>query len=293
MDGIQANIMNTTPFISRRLTSKGRDLVFDAPKIMAILNCTPDSFFDGGRHATIQAAAKQGCDLLDQGAHILDIGGQSTRPGASHVGVEEEWNRIGGVIEEILLHKPDTWISVDTFHAEVARRALQAGAAMINDVSSGTMDPSMFAVVAENEVPLVLMHMQGTPETMQHEPQYEKVVDDVYYWLEKRVKAALSEGIRDVIVDVGFGFGKTLEHNYALLASLNSFHALHVPVMAGVSRKSMIWKALNGTPESALNGTTALHAWALEGGAHLLRVHDVIEAKETVALHAMLRPRRP
>ena len=293
MDGIQANIMNTTPFISHLLTSKGRNLVLDAPKIMAILNCTPDSFFDGGRHATIQAAAKQGFDLLDQGAHILDIGGQSTRPGASHVGVEEEWNRIGGVIEEILLHKPDTWISVDTFHAEVAQRALQAGAAMINDVSSGTMDPSMFAVVAENEVPLVLMHMQGTPETMQHEPQYENVVDDVYYWLEKRVKAALSTGIRDVIVDVGFGFGKTLEHNYALLASLSSFHALHVPVMAGVSRKSMIWKALNGTPESALNGTTALHAWALEGGAHLLRVHDVIEAKETVALHAMLRPRRP
>ena len=293
MDGIQANIMNTTPFISHLLTSKGRNLVLDAPKIMAILNCTPDSFFDGGRHATIQAAATQGLDLLDQGAHILDIGGQSTRPGASHVGVEEEWNRIGGVIEEILSHKPDTWISVDTFHAEVAQRALQAGAAMINDVSSGTMDPSMFAVVAENEVPLVLMHMQGTPETMQHEPRYENVVDDVYYWLEKRVKAALSEGIRDVIVDVGFGFGKTLEHNYALLASLNSFHALHVPVMAGVSRKSMIWKALNGTPESALNGTTALHAWALEGGAHLLRVHDVIEAKETVALHAMLRPRRP
>ena len=193
MDGIQANIMNTTPFISHLLTSKGRNLVLDAPKIMAILNCTPDSFFDGGRHATIQAAAKQGLDLLDQGAHILDIGGQSTRPGASHVGVEEEWNRIGGVIEEILLHKPDTWISVDTFHAEVAQRALQAGAAMINDVSSGTMDPSMFAVVAENEVPLVLMHMQGTPETMQHEPQYENVVDDVYYWLEKRVKAALSD----------------------------------------------------------------------------------------------------
>ena len=260
---------------------------------MAILNCTPDSFFDGGRYKTSETAAKQGLVLLDQGAHILDIGGQSTRPGASHVGIEEEWNRIGGVIEEVLLRKPDTWISVDTFHAEVAQRALKAGAAMINDVSSGTKDNNMFGVVAENQAPLVLMHMQGTPETMQRSPHYTNVVDEVFSWLEIRVNEALSMGVKDVIIDVGFGFGKTLEHNYALLASLDRFQALHVPVMAGVSRKSMIWKALNGTPESALNGTTALHAWALEGGSQILRVHDVMEAKETVALHAMLRPRRP
>ena len=293
MDGIQDRDMKNPDFISYELAAANRKLIIDSPKIMAILNCTPDSFYDGGRFNAIDSAIERGLKLLADGADILDIGGQSTRPGAAKIDAEEEWKRIGAVIQGIINRRPDAWISVDTFHAEIARRALDFGAAMINDVSSGTLDPAMFRVVAQYNTPLVLMHMQGTPKTMQDAPHYEDPVEDVYRWLENRVNAAHEAGIQDVIVDVGFGFGKSLEDNYALLAGLDRFLELEVPILVGLSRKSMIWKALDGTPETALNGTTATHAWALERGAHILRVHDVIAAKETVALHAMLRPRRP
>jgi dihydropteroate synthase len=293
MDGMQDRNMNEPDFKSYELTAPGRNLVLDAPKIMAILNCTPDSFYDGGRFNAIDSAIERGLDLLDQGADIIDIGGQSTRPGATEIDVAEEWSRIGAVIQGVLDRRPDAWISVDTHRAEIAQRALESGAAMINDISSGTLDPEMLAVVAQHNVPMVLMHMQGTPETMQNAPHYDNAIEDVYRWLEKRVNEAHDAGIRKVLVDVGFGFGKSMEHNYALLAGLDRFHGLEAPIMAGLSRKSMIWKALNGTPETALNGTTAAHAWALERGAHVLRVHDVVAAKETVALHALLRPRRP
>jgi dihydropteroate synthase len=255
---------------------------------MAILNCTPDSFFDGGRYNTTDTAIQYGLQLLDQGADILDIGGQSTRPGASQIGIEEEWERIGKVIQGILSQNPKAWISVDTFHAEVARRALHCGAHIINDVSSGNLDRDMFSVVSAQKAAMVLMHMQGSPRTMQQAPRYGEVVSDVFLWLKNRMSEAIKSGVQNLIVDVGFGFGKTLEHNYDLLAGLASFQDLNVPVLAGISRKSMIWKATQGKPETALNGTTALHAWALDRGAHLLRVHDVKEAKETITLHRMM-----
>ena len=255
---------------------------------MAILNCTPDSFFDGGRYNSVDAAIQYGLQQISAGADILDIGGQSTRPGASQIGIEEEWNRIRDVIPGILSEEPQAWISIDTFHGEVARRALEAGAHIINDISAGTIDRNMFSVVAEGKAAMVLMHMQGSPKTMQQTPSYGDTVEEVHHWLETRLNEARNFGVHELIVDVGFGFGKTVEHNYDLLAGLTKFQDLNVPVLAGISRKSMIWKTLNGSPDSALNGTTALHAWALERGAHILRVHDVTEARETITLHQQM-----
>ena len=261
---------------------------------MGILNLTPDSFHDGGAWDNPSAALGQAERMLDEGADVLDLGAQSTRPGAEVLGAEAEWQRLEPVLVALQRDHPDAILSVDTFHAEVARRALAEGADLINDVSGGDADPDMWNVVAQARAPYVLMHMQGTPATMQDNPTYDDVVHDVVTHLQRRVHAAYQAGVTDVIADVGFGFGKTVKHNYALLDALDQFQELQCPILAGVSRKSMIQRVLDTDSQHALNGTTALHAWALDRGAHLLRAHDVAEAKEVVVLHhALVQSRTP
>lgn len=262
---------------------------FDQPRIMAVVNCTPDSFFAGSRALTAQAAVRHGLALLHAGADVLDIGGQSTRPGAEEVGPEAEWERIEGAIKGLLDAEPEALLSIDTFHHEVAGRALEAGAFMINDIYAGTRDEAMLKTVASAGAPYAIMHMQGTPATMQQAPFYSNVTDEVFAWLESRLTLLREAGITQPMVDVGFGFGKSLAHNFQLLNELDAFANLQAPLLVGVSRKSMVYKTLETSAERALNGTTALHAWALERGAHMLRVHDVAEAREVVILHQAMQ----
>jgi len=259
---------------------------FHEPCIMGILNVTPDSFHDGGKHNSLDAAVAQASRMLEEGADVLDLGAQSTRPGAEQVGAEEEWRRLAPVLRAIQAKHPNTVLSIDTFHPVVAERALQEGGHWINDVTGG--NKTMWQVVADADCPYVMMHMQGTPATMQQNPTYDDVVQDILTALGERVKQATACGVRKIILDVGFGFGKTVAHNYALLQSLDAFRALHRPLLVGVSRKSMIQKVLNVSSDEALNGTTALHAWALDRGAQILRVHDVREAREVRDLHRAL-----
>lgn len=261
---------------------------FHEPCIMGILNVTPDSFYDGGKHNSLDAAVAQASRMLEEGADVLDLGAQSTRPGAEQVGAEEEWRRLAPVLRAIQDKHPNTVLSIDTFHPIVAERALQEGAHWINDVTGG--NETMWQVVADADCPYVMMHMQGTPATMQQNPTYDDVVQDILTALGERVKQATACGVQRIILDVGFGFGKTVAHNYALLQSLDAFRALQRPLLVGVSRKSMIQKVLNVSSDEALNGTTALHAWALDRGAQILRVHDVREAREVRDLHRALNP---
>lgn len=270
----------------RRTQQSSLTLKLDQPRIMGIINCTPDSFFTGSRYGG-KDAILTGQRMIDEGADVLDIGGQSTRPGAEEIGAQAEWERIEAPLKGILDARPEALISIDTFHAEVAHRALETGAFMINDVSAGIKDQDMVAVVLHHQAPFAIMHMQGTPANMQDNPQYEEVVTDVKHWLKSRLSELRNAGIDQLVADVGFGFGKTLEQNYALLNGLSEFRTLNCPLLIGVSRKSMIWRALESSPENALNGTTALHAWALDRGGNILRVHDVLAAREVVKLHAM------
>lgn len=279
--------MPTSPSLLT-LRFDGTLMPLDSPRIMGIVNCTPDSFYDGGRHGSDSSQIQHALRLLQQGADIIDIGGASTRPGATPISPEEEWSRLKPVLQGIRARAPHAIVSIDTFHARVAEQALAAGAHMINDVTGGS-DPEMWPVVARFNVPYVIMHIQGTPATMQNAPSYpDGVVFEVYRSLLHKIENAREAGVGDVVADVGFGFGKTLEQNFSLLHDLQAFHELKVPLLVGVSRKSMVYKALKTTPEDALNGTTALHAWALDRGAHILRVHDVKEAAEAIALHRLL-----
>lgn len=272
-----------------QLQNGTRTLAFSTPRIMGVLNCTPDSFFEGSRAASAKAAVETGQHMLAAGADVLDVGGQSSRPGAAEVGAEEEWQRIERAIKGLLDAVPEALISVDTFHHEVALKALEAGAFMVNDIFGGSRDANMAQVIAQFNAPYAIMHMQGTPSTMQEQPTYKDITTEVLHWLQDRMRSLAQQGVQQQVVDVGFGFGKTATHNFQLLRELDQFEALNAPLLVGVSRKSMIYKTLNGQPENALNGTTALHAWALERGAHLLRVHDVAEAREVVTLHQALR----
>ncbi len=267
---------------------EGRTLDFKVPRIMGVINATPDSFFDGSRIGQAQQAAETALKMVADGADILDIGGQSTRPGAETVGIQTECDRILPAIEEVRSVLPDHPISVDTFHAKVASRALDAGADLVNDIGAGVLDPAMEDLVAERNVPYILMHMQGRPDTMQNRPSYENVTEEVLAFLGQRVAALRQKGARQLGVDPGFGFGKSVAHNYQLLDALDQLSTLGVPVLAGVSRKSMIYKVLDSSPAQALNGTSVLHAWALDRGAHILRAHDVAEAAECVKLHQAL-----
>lgn len=270
--------------LKKTLNCKGRLLALDRPVVMGILNVTPDSFYDGGQHHTTEQAVQHAERMLNEGASILDIGGYSTRAGAADVSESDELQRVLPVIERIAAEFPQAFISVDTFRARVAEEAVQAGAHMINDISGGDDDPNMFATVAKMNVPYILMHKQGSIATMQQQPQYEDVVRDIVTIFQRKVHALQQMGVADVILDPGFGFGKTIDHNFEILRRLREFGVFQLPVLAGLSRKSSIYKTLGTTAEHALNGTTVCHTIALLNGASILRAHDVREAMECIQL---------
>lgn len=266
------------------INCRGTLLDLSTPLVMGILNITPDSFFDGGRYTGEDALLAQAEKMLEQGARVLDIGGMSSRPGAELIDTEEELKRVLPAVQLIAQKLPSAIISVDTIRAAVATAALDEGAHIINDIAAGRLDDAMLATVAKARAPYVLMHMQGLPNTMQHNPQYTNVTTEVADFFAARVQACRQAGITDVVLDPGFGFGKTVEHNYTLLHNLSYFRMFNLPVLAGVSRKSMICKPLGINPAGALNGTTVANTIALLNGAHLLRVHDVKEANEAITI---------
>ncbi len=255
---------------------------------MGILNATPDSFYNKGRESSIDDLLRTAEKMLKNGAAILDIGGASTKPGQQLITADEELERVMPAVLAISSHFPDAWLSIDTYNAKVAGETVLAGVSIVNDVSSGRFDKEMLHTVASLKVPYVAMHMQGTPETMQQAPQYDDVVAEVYEYLQNIYTQCETAGIANVIIDPGFGFGKTVQHNFSLLRSLHTFKALGNPILAGLSRKSMICKPLKVNPEHALNGTTALNMVALQQGANILRVHDVKEAMEVIKLYKLL-----
>ncbi|WMX16488.1 MULTISPECIES: dihydropteroate synthase [unclassified Aureispira] len=270
------------------INCRGTLLDLSTPIVMGILNITPDSFFEGSRMKTEHEVRGQVEQMLEEGARIIDIGGVSSRPGADFVPVKEELNRVIPIIDLLVKHYPEALLSIDTYRAEVAKESIQSGIHLINDISASSIDDALLDVVAKNEVPYVLMHMQGTPETMQQKPHYKSVVVDVLDFLIEKIALLKKKGIEDIIIDPGFGFGKTIAHNYQLLNHLAVYKTLQMPILAGISRKSMIWKVLGNTPEKALNGTTALHVIALQNGASILRVHDVKPAMEAIQLMEIL-----
>lgn len=276
MEGLYARKRKTLRYGDRLIS-------WDRPMIMGVVNITPDSFYDGGLHRGTDEAVRHAVELWEQGAEILDIGGYSTRPGAAEVSVQEEMDRVLPVIEKLKQTLPDALLSVDTFRAAVAEAAVRCGAGIINDVSGGTLDPDMFATVGRLRVPYVLMHMRGTPQTMTQLTHYQHLFVEILQELAAQYAQLRAAGAYDIILDPGFGFAKTVDQNYALLAGLDRFNLLNLPILVGVSRKSMIYRKLGITPAEALNGTTALHAVALPH-ADILRVHDVAEAKQVVVL---------
>ncbi len=267
----------------------GELMDLDTPRVMGILNLTPDSFYSGSRRTDLQSALSAAGRMLEEGADFLDIGGYSSRPGAEDVPEEEELRRVVPLVGELVKAFPGIRISVDTFRSRVAREALDAGAAVVNDISGGHQDPEMLPLIAGRQVPVILMHMRGTPRNMVTLTQYDDLISDLLRYFSERLAAARALGIADIIADPGFGFAKTREQSFKLLANLEAFSLLEVPLLAGLSRKSMIQKTLDTGPEGALNGTTALHMLALQGGAKLLRVHDVKEAVECVKLWEAVR----
>jgi len=274
----------------RSIQLSGRLIMLDQPVVMGIMNLTPDSFYDGGRYQTEKAVLQRGEEILEQGGLMIDIGAVSTRPGASDVSLEEEINRLLPAARTIRKNFPDAILSVDTFRADVAERIVgETGDCIINDISGGTLDGKMFETAARLRVPYVLMHLQGTPRTMQKNPSYRDVVKEILLDLSEKVNTLKLLGVNDIIVDPGFGFGKNPDHNYELLNRLDSFRLFELPLLAGLSRKAMIWKLLGVTPEDSLNGTTVLNTLALMGGADILRVHDVRQAVETVRLVSELK----
>lgn len=261
------------------------------PLVMGILNTTPDSFYSGSRVMQHDAALKQCEKMLLEGASIIDVGGASSRPQAQAVSLEEELQRSVPLIEILVRSFPDAIFSIDTYRAAVARAAVGAGASIVNDISGGALDKDILPTVAELQVPYILMHIQGTPQTMQKNPTYgDDIVLDITDYFIQKIQQLQQLDIQDIILDVGFGFGKTATHNFELLRRLREFTVWGYPLLAGVSRKSMIWRTLHGSPETALNGTTALNMTALLQGAKILRVHDVWAARETIALYQQLYP---
>jgi len=266
------------------LNCKGRLLVVDKPLVMGIINTTPDSFYEGSRFMGETGVLKQAERMLQAGADILDIGGQSTRPRSEQVSEEEELNRVTGAIASLHYNFPDAVISIDTYYARVAAEAVAAGASIVNDISGGAIDERMLPTVGRLQVPYVCTHMKGTPATMQQHAHYHDVTREVLDFFIQKTADCKAAGIIDIIIDPGFGFAKTREHNFTLLKNLATFQMLHMPVLVGISRKSMIHKTLGITADEALNGTTVLNTVGLLNGANILRVHDVKEAKEAIAL---------
>lgn len=255
---------------------------------MGILNVTPDSFYDGGKYSSDKIILNQAERMLNAGASIIDVGGMSTRPGASVVSEEEELSRTTKVVELISKTFPDAVISIDTFRSKVAREAILCGAGIINDISGGKEDEHIFEVAAKFQTPLILMHKQGSVEQMHQQTNYENILTSIFDYFSIQIKKATDFGIKDVVIDVGFGFSKTIEQNFHLLKHLHVFKQLNKPVLAGLSRKSMLYKTLNSTPQEALNATTFAHTLALQQGASILRVHDVKEAMECIKLNEQL-----
>ncbi|MBX9891812.1 MAG: dihydropteroate synthase [Chitinophagaceae bacterium] len=271
------------------LNCKGRLLTLDKPVVMGIINTTPDSFYAGSRHTALAEVVTTAQQMLADGATILDLGGQSTRPGSEQIGANAEIDRVAPAIEAVHKAFPEAFISVDTYHAAVAKAAVAAGASIVNDISGGLLDPEMLGTVADLQAPYVCMHMQGNPANMQQNPLYSNVVTEVLDFFIQQVAHCRQTGIKDVIIDPGFGFGKTIQHNFQLLKQLQAFQMLGCPLLLGVSRKSTIYKTLNTTAAAALNGTTVLNTIGLMHGARILRVHDVREAVEAIQLYTAMQ----
>lgn len=271
------------------INCKGNLLDLSTPKVMGILNITPDSFFDGGKYKTDADFLKQTEKMLTEGAAIIDVGAYSSRPNAVFVSEAEEIERLTPIVALLVKQFPDIILSVDTFRAEVAKAAIENGAAIINDIAAGLLDDNMLNVIAETKVPYIMMHMRGTPQTKATLTHYDDIVKEMIFYFSERIAAARSLGINDIIIDPGFGFAKTLEQNYEVLQKLELFQMLEVPLLSAVSRKSMIYKLLETSPQEALNGTTFLNTVSLMKGAKILRVHDVKEAVECITLFEALQ----
>lgn len=266
------------------INAKGQLITFTKPLIMGILNVTPDSFFDGGQHNSIEAALRRVTKMIAEGVDIIDIGAYSSRPGAPLISSQEEIERVLPVLEVIKKTYPEILLSIDTFRADVAEAAVKAGVHIINDISGGSLDEKMFPTVANLQVPYILMHMRGTPETMQQHVSYTDIVTDISTYFGEKINTLRELGVKDIILDPGFGFSKTIDQNYEVLKRIDEFHYLGLPILGGISRKSMIYKKLGITPQESLTSTIVLNTLLLERGVQILRVHDVLEAKEIVDL---------
>jgi dihydropteroate synthase len=271
------------------INCKGNLIDLSSPKVMGILNITPDSFYDGGKYKNELEILTQTEKMLHEGATFIDVGAYSSRPGAAHISEKEELSRILPVIDLLVKYFPEIILSVDTFRSEIAQKTIKNGAAIINDISGGKMDENMFQTVADLQVPYILMHMLGTPQNMQQNPVYEDVTKDIITFFSKQIYKLHQLKVNDIIIDVGFGFGKTVKDNYALLSNLSLFKQLDVPILTGISRKSMLYKPLEITAKEALNATTVANTIALLNGASILRVHDVKEAVEAIKIVKLLK----
>ncbi len=269
--------------ITHYLKGQGKTLSLETPRIMGILNITPDSFFSGSRHS-VHSALLTAEKMIQQGAEILDIGGQSTRPGSERISQEEEWSRIHPVIKALRSSFPEVWLSVDTYHASIAKNSISEGVEIINDISFGEDDSEMLSSIQNQDLTYIGMHKKGDPKIMQDAPHYHQVSEEVFDYLQKKSEYFKHHGVNHIVVDPGFGFSKNIDHNYELLRNIELFLNLNLPILMGISRKSMIYRTLEITAEESLNATTALHTFGLLKGVHILRVHDVLEAKQVVQL---------
>ena len=266
----------------------GKIVDFSQPKVMGILNLTPDSFFEGSRFQTEKELLLAAEKMLNEGADFLDLGAYSSRPGATDISPEEEEKRLIPSLQQLVKTFPEALISIDTFRSKIAEKAVENGAHLINDISGGNRDPELFETIGRLKVPYILMHMKGTPQNMATQNQYENMIQEICNYFSEKIESLKKAGVSDIILDPGFGFAKNIAQNFELLKHLNSFEFLGLPILVGLSRKSMIWKSLNIPPEQALNGTTVLNTLALQAGASILRVHDVKEAKECIQLSSFL-----
>jgi dihydropteroate synthase len=280
---------NSGPKVPFSLNCKGNLIFLDSPKIMGVLNITPDSFYDGGRYKEEKAVLDQVDKMCTQGATFIDVGAYSSRPGAAEVSEAEEQKRLYPILQAILKRFPDALLSIDTFRSGIAKAAVEIGAAMINDISAGQLDPEMIPTVGKLGVPYVMMHMRSTPKDMQEHTHYDHFLQEILSYFSQKIDSAKKHQITDIIIDPGYGFAKTTQQNFELLRESQLLNTFGVPVLTGLSRKSMIYKTLNATAEEALNGTTALHMQALLNGSSLLRVHDVAAAKECILLYEALQ----
>lgn len=277
---------------ARYINVNGQLMDLSQPRVMGILNITPDSFYADSRKQTEKDIIARIHQILDEGGDFIDIGAYSSRPDASDVSPKEEMERLKYGLEILRNECPEAVVSVDTFRTDVAKMCVEEyGAALINDIAAGQMDPEMFSTIARLKVPYIMMHMQGTPQNMQKNPHYDNPVKEIILYFAEKIEKLRASGVKDLIIDPGFGFGKTLAHNYEILDKLEELQMFQLPILIGVSRKSMVYKLLGGGPEDALNGTTALHAIALMKGARILRVHDVKAATETVRIFQALKER--